>query len=135
MENNNPEISIILPCRNEEQALPFCLKQIKETVKDLPAQAGNKLSAEIIVSDSSTDKSPQIAKKEKVILLKHDKEGYGIAYLEAFKIVKGKYIFMADADASYSFKEIPNFIEQLKNGYDMVIGNRFAKKMQKLKLA
>jgi glycosyltransferase involved in cell wall biosynthesis len=123
-ENNFPEISIILPCRNEEQALPFCLKQIKEVIKE------NNLSAEIIVSDSSDDKSPEIAKKENVILVKHDKEGYGIAYLEAFKMTKGKYIFMADADASYDFKEIPNFIKQLKNGFDMVIGNRFAGKMQ-----
>ena len=83
MENNtNPEISVILPCRNEEQGLAFCLEQIKKTIKE------NNLSAEIIVSDSSTDKSPEIAKKENVILLKHDKEGYGRAYLEAFKIAK-----------------------------------------------
>ncbi|MGA2418341.1 MAG: glycosyltransferase family 2 protein [Candidatus Staskawiczbacteria bacterium] len=119
-----PEISIILPCKNEEQALPFCLKQIEETIKK------NNRSAEIIVSDSSTDKSPEIAKKENVVLVKHNKEGYGAAYLEAFKIAKGKYIFMADADASYDFKEIPNFIKQLENGFDMVIGNRFAKKIR-----
>jgi len=124
MENNkNPEISIILPCRNEEQALPFCLEQIKKVITK------NNLSAEIIVSDSSTDKSPEIAIKENVVLLKHNKEGYGIAYLEAFKIAEGKYIFMADADASYDFNEIPNFIKQLDSGYDMVIGNRFAGKM------
>jgi len=121
MENEKkPEISIVLPCRNEEDALAFCLNQIKETIKN------NNLSAEIIVSDSSYDKSPQIAKKEKVILLKHDKEGYGTAYLEAFKIAKGKYIFMADADASYDFKKIPEFICQLEKGSDMVIGNRFS---------
>jgi len=122
-KNKKPEISIILPCRNEEQALPVCLKQIKNVIKQY------KLSAEIIVSDSSTDKSPQIAKKEKVILLKHDKEGYGNAYLEAFKIVRGEYIFMADADCTYDFHEIPTFIEELKRGSDLIIGNRFAKKI------
>lgn len=121
---NKPQISVILPCRNEEQGLLFCLKQIKKTIKE------NNLSAEIIVSDSSTDKSPQIAKKEKVVLIKHDKEGYGWAYLEGLKAAKGKYIFMADADASYDFKEIPNFIKQLEAGFDMVVGNRFAGKMQ-----
>ena len=126
MENNtNPEISVILPCRNEEQGLAFCLEQIKKTIKE------NNLSAEIIVSDSSTDKSPEIAKKENVILLKHDKEGYGRAYLEAFKIAKGKYIFMADADGTYDFSEIPNFIKELKNGNDLVLGNRFSGKMEK----
>ena len=121
--SSNPEISVILPCRNEEHGLPFCLKQIKETIKKY------NLSAEVIVSDSSTDTSPEIAKKENIILVKHDKEGYGRAYLEAFKVAKGKYIFMADADASYDFREIPGFIKELRNGADMVIGNRFAGKM------
>lgn len=121
---DNPEISIILPCRNEEQALDFCLKEIEETIKK------NKLSAEIIVSDSSSDKSPNIAREHKVILIKHDKDGYGSAYLQALKHAKGKYIFMADADATYDFNEIPRFIDCLKSGVDMVIGNRFGGKIQ-----
>ena len=120
-----PEISIILPCRNEEQALPFCLTQIKEVIKK------NKIHAEIIVSDSSIDSSPEIAKKEKVKLVKHDKEGYGNAYLEAFKQAEGKYIFMADCDGTYDFNEIPNFLNNLREGYDFVIGNRFGKEMEK----
>lgn len=119
----NPKISIILPCRNEEIALPLCLQQIKNTVES------NHLSAEIIVSDSSTDNSPKIAQKYGVKLVKHDKEGYGIAYSEALTKATGKYIFMADADNSYDFKEIPKFVKQLENGYDMVIGNRFSGKM------
>ncbi|MFA5856452.1 MAG: glycosyltransferase family 2 protein [Candidatus Pacearchaeota archaeon] len=121
----SPEISIILPCRNEEKALPLCLKEIKEVI------IKNKLSAEIIVSDSSTDSSPKIATKNKVILVKHDKEGYGNAYLEAYNVSKGKYIFMADADCTYDFNEIPRFINELKNGSDFIIGNRFSKKIQK----
>lgn len=123
-KSNTPEISVILPCRNEEEALPFCLNQIKEVIKK------NHLLAEIIVSDSSSDKSPEIAKREKVSLLKHNQNGYGRAYLEAFKIAKGKYIFMADADATYDFNEIPNFVNWLKNGYDIVIGNRFGKRIE-----
>lgn len=119
------ELSIILPCRNEELALPGCLKQIKETIKK------NRIDAEIIVSDSSTDKSPEIAKKARVKLVKHDKEGYGLAYLEAFKEAKGKYIFMADCDGTYDFNEIPNFLKHLKQGYDLVIGDRFKGKMEK----
>lgn len=122
---NGPEINIILPCRNEEQGLALCLDQIKRTVEQ------NNLSAEIIVADSSTDKSPDIAKQANVILIQHNKEGYGNAYLEGFKIANGKYIFMGDADASYSFAEIPNFIKQLDEGFDMVIGNRFAGKINK----
>jgi glycosyltransferase involved in cell wall biosynthesis len=122
---SNPEISVVLPCRNEQEALPFCLAQIEKVIKE------NSLSAEIIVSDSSTDNSPQIAKKYNAILTKHHKNGYGNAYLEGFKKVKGKYVFMADADATYDFKEIPNFINQLKNGHDFVIGNRFGQKIKR----
>ncbi len=125
MENKKPETTIILPCRNEEKALQKCLNEIKETLKI------NKLSAEIIVSDSSKDRSPEIAKKNKVVLIKHNKEGYGRAYLEAFPLARGKYIFMADADGSYDFKEVPNFIKELKNGNDLVIGNRFARNIDK----
>jgi len=128
MENINPkipEISIILPCRNEEEALPFCLEKIKKVIKD------NNLSAEMIVSDSSTDKSPEIAKEYGAILIKHDKEGYGRAYLEAFKFSKGKYLFLADADNTYDFSQIPDFINQLESGYDFVIGNRFSGKIEK----
>lgn len=118
------DISIILPCRNEQEALPLCFEQIKKVLKE------NNLSAEIIVSDSSTDKSPKIAQKNNAILVKHNKEGYGIAYLEAFKYAKGKYIFMADADCTYDFKEIPKFINELKKGYDFVLGNRFSGKIE-----
>jgi len=118
------EISVVLPCRNEEKALDFCLQQIKETIKK------HNLSAEIIVSDSSSDSSPEIAQQTGVVLLKHDKEGYGIAYLEAFQIAKGKYIFMADADGTYDFNEIPRFIKELKKGNDLILGNRFGGTME-----
>ncbi len=124
-EFSMPEISIILPCRNEETALPFCLEKIQNIIKS------NNLSAEIIVSDSSSDNSPVIAKSYNAILIKHNKVGYGNAYLEAFKFAKGKYIFMADADDTYDFNEIINFINALKNDSDFVIGNRFAYKIKK----
>ena len=125
MKENIPELSIILPCRNEETALPICLKQIKEVIKK------HKINAEIIVSDSSYDNSPDIAKKNGVTLIKHDKEGYGNAYLEGFKHAKGKYIFMADPDNTYDFNYIPEFLNSLKNNNDFVIGNRFSNKMEK----
>src|SRR3989344_1607158 len=124
-QTERPELSIILPCRNEEQALPYCLEQIKQVIKK------NNLNAEVIVSDSSTDSSPEIARKEKVILVKHNKDGYGNAYLESFKHAKGRYIFMADCDGTYDFNEIPNFLLALKQGYDFAIGNRFAHPLEK----
>jgi len=117
-------ISIVLPCRNEESSLAGCLAEAKKVI------AQNDLSAEIIVADSSTDRSPKIAQEAGVILVKHDKDGYGNAYLEGFRQARGQYIFMADADGTYDFDELPKFLKELKNGADLVIGNRFAGKIE-----
>jgi len=89
----------------------------------------NKILGEIIVSDSSQDRSPEIARKMGVILVKHDKDGYGQAYLEGFKVASGRYLFLADTDGTYSFSEIPKFLGFLDSGYDMVIGNRLTGKI------
>src|SRR3989339_86130 len=97
-------ISIILPCRNEEVALPFCLQRICETIQR------HNLDAEVIVSDSSNDRSPEIARDFGATLVKHDLEGYGNAYLEGCKAARGTYLFLADADGTYDFSEIPRFI-------------------------
>jgi len=123
-----PEISIVLPCRNEEKGIGYCLDKIKEVVEK------NNLNAEVIVSDSSTDKSPDIAIEKGAKLVKHGRQGYGIAYIEGFKIVKGKYIIMADSDGTYDFRDIPKFISYLKNGYDFVIGNRFSLGIDKMSM-
>lgn len=125
MTKDKIELSVVLPCRNEEKSLDFCIKQIKKVLEE------NKINGEIIVSDSSTDKSPQIALRNKVKLVKHGLEGYGNAYLEGFKEARGKYIFMADSDGSYDFNEIPNFLKALRQGNDFVIGDRFRGKMER----
>lgn len=126
MTDKNPELSIILPCLNEGQALGLCLDRIKNII------GKNNLDAEIIVVDNgSTDNSCEIAIEKKVKLI-HEKElGYGATYLKGFEAALGRYLFLADPDGSYDFNEIPKFIEQLKNGYDFVIGNRFGGKMEK----
>jgi glycosyltransferase involved in cell wall biosynthesis len=123
MKMQEVDLSIIFPCRNEEKALLFCLRKTKKIIED------NGINAEIIVSDSSVDRSPEIARREGVRLVKHDKVGYGNAYLEGIRVAKGKYILMVDADCTYDFEDIPKFLFFLKEGYDMVVGNRFGKKM------
>ena len=125
LKSKKPEISIILPCRNEEKSLDYVLREIKSVIKE------NNLNAEIIVSDSSSDSCFEIAKKHKVRIVKHNKNGYGNAYLEAYPKAKGDLIFMADSDGTYEFKEIPKFISYLKKGNDFVIGDRFSGKMHK----
>lgn len=114
----NPELSIILPCRNEEAALNTLLKEIKAVIQK------NNLSTEIIVSDSSQDQSSNIALQNKVKLVKHDKRGYGIAIQEGIQASSGTYILIMDADLSYNPEYIPHFLEELRKGSDVVMGHR-----------
>lgn len=116
MNNQRPQISVILPCQNEEGALGMCIDEIRES---LTGQ-----SYEIIVSDSSTDRSPEIARQKEAKLVKHDLPGYGNAYLQAFPHAQGDYIVMADADFSYDFKEVKLLINKINEGFDLVIGSR-----------
>ena len=127
----NPELSIILPVLNEEKSISSCLSEIMSVINK------NELNAEIIIVDNgSTDRTrDEIFKLKGVLkntkLVKHTIRGYGSAYLRGFEVANGKYIFMADADGSYDFNEIPKFLESLRKGYDFVIGNRFNRNMEK----
>ena len=126
MADKNPDLSIILPCLNEEQALGSCLQEIKKIAEK------HNLDAEIIVVDNgSTDNSCKIALEKKVELVHEKERGYGAVYLKGFEAAGGRYLFLADPDGSYGFSEIPRFIEELKKGYDFVIGNRFKGKIEK----
>ena len=121
-----PELSILLPCLNEEGAIGLCLDIIKDVIKK------NNIEAEIIVIDNgSTDNSPKIAKEKGANLIYEKTKGYGAAYLKGFEFAQGKYLFLADCDGTYDFNEIPRFLEQLRAGYDFVIGNRFNGKIEK----
>ncbi|MCX6713009.1 MAG: glycosyltransferase family 2 protein [Candidatus Vogelbacteria bacterium] len=123
-ENKTPKLSIVLPCRNEAAALGACLEKIKKTLVD------NNLTGEIIVSDSSTDGSDEVARRAGVRVVKHNQIGYGRAYLEGFKGATGEIIIMGDPDGSYDFTEIPNFLVALADK-DLVVGSRFKGKMER----
>ena len=114
------EFTFILPCLNEEKSLEACITEIKNYIKK------NKLKAEILVSDNgSIDKSVQIAKKcgARVSICKT--KGYGNALINGTLHAKGKYCFMGDSDGSYDFSHLDEFIEKVRDGYDLVVGNRF----------
>lgn len=131
MKTQSPEISILLPCLNEELALPHCLDEIESVIRRY------NLDAEIIIIDNgSIDKSREIVaaradKNKNINLISEPNTGYGSAYLSGFSKASGLYIFMADADGTYDFKDIPLFVRKIKEGADLVIGNRFTKKMEK----
>ncbi len=124
--DNKKKISIILPCFNEEAAIINCLIEIQQVITD------HQLKAEVIVVDNnSLDKSGSLIsdfqkKFPELILIKENQQGYGFAYLNGLNIAKGDYFFLADADGTYRFTDIPLFIKKLQEGYDLVIGNRFS---------
>lgn len=120
------EISIILPCLNEELGLPICLESINNIISK------HNLNAEIIVVDNgSSDQSKSIAKEAAVRLIEEPEQGYGSSCRAGLNAATGKYLFLADADGSYNFQEIPFFLNELRRGYDFVIGNRFAGTIEK----
>ncbi len=120
------EVSVVLPCLNEEQAVGACIKKIKEVF----AREG--IRGEIIVADNgSVDRSREIAEREGARVVSEPQKGYGAAYLAGLKEARGKYIVIADSDNSYDFYDIPKFLVPLKEDYDFVIGSRFKGKIEK----
>jgi glycosyltransferase involved in cell wall biosynthesis len=118
------EVSVIIPTKNEEKTIGICIEKVKKVFKEY------NIDGEIIVSDSSTDRTPEIASSLGAKVIKPDKKGYGYAYIYAFKFARGKYIVIGDGDNTYDFLEIPKLLEPLKKGEaDMVIGSRFKGKI------
>lgn len=116
-----PLASVVMPVLNEEDALEFCIEKIRKVFEE------QKIDGEIVVSDNgSTDRSIEIAKAMNVNLVHQPKRGYGNAYFKGFAAARGKYLIMADADATYDFELIPQFIAKLDEGYDFVTGSRYA---------
>jgi glycosyltransferase involved in cell wall biosynthesis len=121
-----PLISFVLPCLNEEDAVSFCIAEIRAV-----AQKHN-LHAEIVIADNgSIDRSRDIIRSHAegtvpVRLVEETRRGYGSAYLAGIAGATGDYICMADADGSYDFSVFPHFIAELNKGFDFVIGDRFS---------
>ncbi len=120
------EVSVVMPCLNEEQTLEICINKVKEIFR-----AQNIRGEIIVVDNGSTDRSKEIALKCGVILVSEERRGYGAAYLKGLSYTKGEYIVIGDSDDTYDFLEIPKFLEALDKGYDFVIGSRFKGKIQK----
>lgn len=114
-----PHLSIVMPTLNEETGIRTCINWIKTAIEEL------QLPAEIIISDSSTDRTPEIAREMGAIVVEPDEPGYGYAYRYAFERTRGAYIAMGDADATYDFTQIPRLLDHLEETRaDMVMGSR-----------
>jgi glycosyltransferase involved in cell wall biosynthesis len=124
MENTSPvkdiEVSVVMPCLNEEITVGTCVRKAVETLKRLG------VSGEVVVSDNgSTDNSVKVAESLGARVVHQPLKGYGNAYKKGFEEARGKYIIMADSDDSYDLTDLERFIIPLREGYDLVMGSRF----------
>jgi len=115
-----PELSILMPCLNEVRTLAACIKKAQGFLK----QHG--ISGEVIVADNgSTDGSIEVAKQLNARVVQVPTRGYGAALATGIEAASGKYVIMGDSDESYDFSALWPFVEKLRDGYDLVMGNRY----------
>ena len=126
MGGGHVDVSIVLPCLNEEAGVGAAVEAAWEGI----AAAG--LPGEVVVVDNaSTDRSAEVAEAHGARVVHEPRRGYGSAYLAGLDAARGCYIVMADADGTYPIAELGPFVRLLQEGNEMVVGSRFAGKIQK----
>src|SRR3954454_23017980 len=112
-------VSVVIPCLNEEENIEECV------TRALTAMSEAGISGEVVVADNaSTDRSKELALAAGARVVDEPRRGYGSAYLAGFDAALGKYIVVGDADLTYDFAEIPNFVAKLDAGAELVMGDR-----------
>ncbi|QDU58994.1 glycosyltransferase family 2 protein [Aeoliella mucimassa] len=113
------ELSVVMPCLNEEDTLGICIEKAQRAMRE------HQIRGEVIVADNgSTDRSIEIATELGARVVNVEAKGYGNALMGGIEAARGQYVIMGDADDSYDFLEIPKFVDQLRNGHDLVQGCR-----------
>lgn len=114
------ELTILMPCLNESETLAICIQKARSFLQR------NGIDGEVLIADNgSTDGSKEIAVSEGARVVDVSDKGYGNALIGGINAAKGKYIIMGDADDSYDFVNMEPFVEKLREGFDLVMGNRF----------
>jgi len=114
------EVTILMPCLNEGKTLPSCIAKSKNFL----IRSG--CAGEVLIADNgSVDGSQEVARSLGCRVISVEQRGYGAALRAGIMAAHGQYIVMGDADDSYDFSKIDQFVEQLRKGNELVIGNRF----------
>lgn len=114
------ELSILMPCLNEVETLEICIEKAQKSLREL------NIAGEVIIADNgSTDGSQDIATRMGARVVPVAAKGYGSALMGGIIAARGVYIIMGDADDSYDFSSLGAFVEKLRGGCDLVMGNRF----------
>ncbi len=115
----SPELSIVVPALNEQLTIAEFIRWCHEGL----AEAG--ISGEILIADSSTDATAELALEAGARVLHVPKRGYGNAYKEAIPYARGRYVLMGDADCTYDFRRLKVFVERFREGYEFINGSRW----------
>ncbi len=120
------ELTILLPCLNEEKTVAACVLQAATFLHE------NNIRGEVLVCDNqSNDNSVHLAKKAGARVITCSKKGYGSTLQAGIKGAKGRFVIMGDCDCSYHFDEIFPILQELRNGSELVVGDRFFQKCEK----
>jgi glycosyltransferase involved in cell wall biosynthesis len=114
------QLTILMPCLNEAETLATCISKAQSWISK------SNIEAEIVIADNgSTDGSQAIAESLGARVVAVPQRGYGSALFHGSIAAKGQWIIMGDSDDSYDFSRLDFFVEKLREGYDLVMGNRF----------
>ncbi len=114
------ELSIVMPCLNESETLATCIRHALTFLSD------SGIAGEVVIADNgSTDGSQQIAQGEGARVVEVEERGYGAALSAGILAARGRFVAMGDADDSYDFEGLGPFVDELRGGADLVMGNRF----------
>jgi glycosyltransferase involved in cell wall biosynthesis len=114
-----PELSIVIPALNEQLTIGRFVDWCQEGL-----QRAN-IRGEILIIDSSSDSTAEIALSRGARVLRAPKRGLGRAYIDALAFIRGEYVLMGDADCTYDFRELHAFMKCFRDGYEYVMGSRF----------
>jgi glycosyltransferase involved in cell wall biosynthesis len=117
---SRPQISVVLPCLDEEEAVGAVVDQAWAGI-----EASGRSGEVIVVDNGSVDRSAEIASGHGATVVFEPRRGYGSAYLTGLAHAHGDFVVMADADGTYPLDELPRFVDALDAGADLVLGSRF----------
>jgi Glycosyl transferase family 2 len=114
------ELTILMPCLNEAETVATCVRK----ARDFLQRAG--IAGEVLVADNgSTDGSPELARNAGARVIHISAKGYGSALIGGIEVARGRFVIMGDADDSYDFSRLDAFVDSLRAGNSMVVGDRF----------
>jgi len=116
---DDPELSIVVPALNEQLTIGEFVDWCREGLKKAD------IRGEILIVDSSTDRTGEIALSKGARVLKSPKRGLGRAYIDSLPFIRGKYVLMGDCDCTYDFRELGAFVAKFREGAQFIMGSRF----------